>query len=160
MDIHPGRPDARCGGSRRGCDRRPERHHQIPGQHRRHSTHRLGGPFSHETQYDRMQHLMLRAPFYLSQLGDPAHAPQRGRQRRIGHMASIHAHICTVKKAGLQHHQIRPAGAGPVDFRRGGKAGPLLYHQHRFVKTPVGPGADSGPGGAARHLPGGGGAAM
>ena len=49
-------------------------------------------------KYDLMQRLMLRAPFYLSKL-----AIGRMRQSRdgigvIGHMASIHAHICTKNK--------------------------------------------------------------
>jgi 3-hydroxybutyrate dehydrogenase len=49
-------------------------------------------------KYDLMQRLMLRAPFYLSQLVIPhiKHSPDGCGV--IGHMASVHAHICTAKK--------------------------------------------------------------
>jgi len=49
-------------------------------------------------QYDRMQQLMLRAPFYLSQLVIPHMRASEDGSGVIAHMASIHAHICTVKK--------------------------------------------------------------
>jgi 3-hydroxybutyrate dehydrogenase len=49
-------------------------------------------------KYDLMQRLMLRAPFYLSQLAI-AHMHQNDDGFGvIGHMASIHAHICTLNK--------------------------------------------------------------
>lgn len=48
--------------------------------------------------YDRMQTLMLRAPFYLSKLAI-AHMKKTGDGAGvIGNMASIHAHICTKNK--------------------------------------------------------------
>ncbi|MFU8769127.1 MAG: SDR family oxidoreductase [Desulfotignum sp.] len=46
--------------------------------------------------YDRMQNLMLRAPFFLSQLVIP-HMKQAGAGA-IANMASVHAHICTKNK--------------------------------------------------------------
>ena len=46
--------------------------------------------------YDRMQTLMLRAPFFLSQLVIP-HIKQAGAGA-IANMASVHAHICTKNK--------------------------------------------------------------
>jgi 3-hydroxybutyrate dehydrogenase len=46
--------------------------------------------------YDLMQKLMLRAPFYLSQLVIP-HMKQAGAGA-IANMASVHAHICTKNK--------------------------------------------------------------
>ena len=49
-------------------------------------------------KYDLMQRLMLRAPFYLSKLAI-AHMKQSSDGIGvIGHMASIHAHICTKNK--------------------------------------------------------------
>lgn len=49
-------------------------------------------------RYDYMQRLMLRAPFYLSKRVIPhmKNSPDQGGV--IGHMASIHAHICTMNK--------------------------------------------------------------
>ena len=49
-------------------------------------------------KYDLMQRLMLRAPFYLSQLVLPHMRNSPGGTGVIGNMASIHAHICTVNK--------------------------------------------------------------
>jgi 3-hydroxybutyrate dehydrogenase len=49
-------------------------------------------------KYDLMQRLMLRAPFYLSQLVIPHLKKSRDGRGAIGHMASVHAHICTMKK--------------------------------------------------------------
>ena len=48
--------------------------------------------------YDRMQNLMLRAPFRLSQLAIPHMRQSADGVGVIGNMASIHAHICTVNK--------------------------------------------------------------
>jgi len=49
-------------------------------------------------KYDLMQKIMLRAPFYLSQLTIP-YMKQNGQWHGvIGNMASAHAHICTVNK--------------------------------------------------------------
>jgi 3-hydroxybutyrate dehydrogenase len=48
--------------------------------------------------YDRMQRLMLRAPFRLSQLVIPHMRRAGGGQGTIGNMASIHAHVCTLNK--------------------------------------------------------------
>ena len=49
-------------------------------------------------KYDQMQKLMLRAPFLLSQLTIPHMKKSPGGSGVIGHMASVHAHICTAKK--------------------------------------------------------------
>jgi 3-hydroxybutyrate dehydrogenase len=49
-------------------------------------------------KYDLMQRLMLRAPFHLSQLVIPHLKKSRDGRGVIGHMASVHAHICTMKK--------------------------------------------------------------
>lgn len=49
-------------------------------------------------RYDYMQRLMLRAPFYLSKLVIPHMQQSPDGGGVIGHMASIHAHICTVNK--------------------------------------------------------------
>ncbi len=49
-------------------------------------------------KYDRMMRIMLRAPFYLSQLVI-RHMRENGEgEGVIGNMASIHAHICTLNK--------------------------------------------------------------
>ncbi len=49
-------------------------------------------------KYDYMQRLMLRAPFLLSQLTIPHMKKNSDGVGVIGHMASIHAHICTAYK--------------------------------------------------------------
>jgi 3-hydroxybutyrate dehydrogenase len=49
-------------------------------------------------KYDLMQRLMLRAPFLLSKLTIPHMRKSRDGTGVIGNMASIHAHICTMKK--------------------------------------------------------------
>lgn len=49
-------------------------------------------------KYDLMQRLMLRAPFLLSKLVIPHMRHSPGGTGVIGHMASIHAHICTKNK--------------------------------------------------------------
>lgn len=48
--------------------------------------------------YDLMQRVMLRAPFYLSKLTIPYMKKTDDGIGVIGHIASIHAHICTVNK--------------------------------------------------------------
>lgn len=50
-------------------------------------------------KYDLMQRLMLRAPFYLSQLCIPHMKISDDGIGVIGNMTSIHAHICTINKA-------------------------------------------------------------
>jgi len=49
-------------------------------------------------KYDLMQRLMLRAPFFLSQLAIRHMKQSPDGIGAIGHMASIHAHICTKNK--------------------------------------------------------------
>jgi 3-hydroxybutyrate dehydrogenase len=49
-------------------------------------------------KYDLMQRLMLRAPFFLSQLAIRHMKQSSDGVGAIGHMASIHAHICTKNK--------------------------------------------------------------
>jgi 3-hydroxybutyrate dehydrogenase len=49
-------------------------------------------------KYDYMQRLMVRAPFYLSQLVLPHIKKSPNGTGAIGNMASIHAHICTLNK--------------------------------------------------------------
>jgi 3-hydroxybutyrate dehydrogenase len=49
-------------------------------------------------KYDLMQRLMLRAPFLLSKLTIPHMRKSQNGEGVIGHMASIHAHICTKNK--------------------------------------------------------------
>jgi 3-hydroxybutyrate dehydrogenase len=49
-------------------------------------------------KYDLMQRLMLRAPFLLSKLSIPHMKRSQDGSGVIGHMASIHAHICTKNK--------------------------------------------------------------
>ncbi|MCG8566725.1 MAG: SDR family oxidoreductase [Desulfobacterales bacterium] len=48
--------------------------------------------------YDLMQRLMLRAPFFLSQLVIPHIKASADGCGAIAHMASVHAHICTKNK--------------------------------------------------------------
>jgi 3-hydroxybutyrate dehydrogenase len=49
-------------------------------------------------KYDFMQRLMLRAPFYLSQLTIPFMRKSADGTGVVGNMGSIHAHISTVNK--------------------------------------------------------------
>jgi 3-hydroxybutyrate dehydrogenase len=49
-------------------------------------------------KYDLMQRIMLRAPFYLSKLTIPHMKKSRNGAGVIGNMASVHAHLCTMKK--------------------------------------------------------------
>ena len=49
-------------------------------------------------KYDYMMRLMLRAPFYLSQLALPHMRKSKNGTGAIGNMTSIHAHICTLNK--------------------------------------------------------------
>jgi 3-hydroxybutyrate dehydrogenase len=49
-------------------------------------------------QYDRMQRIMLRAPFLLSRLAIPYIRNNPDGIGAIGNMASVHAHICTKNK--------------------------------------------------------------
>jgi 3-hydroxybutyrate dehydrogenase len=49
-------------------------------------------------KYDLMQRLMLRAPFLISKLSIPHMRRSGNGEGVIGHMASIHAHICTKNK--------------------------------------------------------------
>jgi 3-hydroxybutyrate dehydrogenase len=49
-------------------------------------------------KYDLMQRLMLRTPFLLSKLTFPHMRQSTNGEGVIGHMASIHAHICTKNK--------------------------------------------------------------
>ncbi len=50
-------------------------------------------------KYDFMQRLMLRAPFYLSRLTIPYMKKSEDKTGVIANMASVHAHITTVKKS-------------------------------------------------------------
>ena len=49
-------------------------------------------------QYDLMQRIMLRAPFYLSKLTIPYMKKSSDGTGVIANMASVHAHICTLNK--------------------------------------------------------------
>jgi 3-hydroxybutyrate dehydrogenase len=49
-------------------------------------------------KYDLMQQIMLRAPFYLSKLCIPHMKKSPDGSGVIGNMASVHAHICTLRK--------------------------------------------------------------
>jgi 3-hydroxybutyrate dehydrogenase len=49
-------------------------------------------------KYDLMQRIMLRAPFYLSKLTIPHMKKSADGAGAIGNMASVHAHICTLRK--------------------------------------------------------------
>ncbi len=49
-------------------------------------------------KYDMMQNIMLRAPFYLSQLAIPHIKQSVSGCGAIGNMSSVHGHICTMNK--------------------------------------------------------------
>ena len=50
-------------------------------------------------KYDLMQRIMLRAPFFLSQLAIPHMRKTEDGTGGVGNMASIHGHICTLNKS-------------------------------------------------------------
>jgi 3-hydroxybutyrate dehydrogenase len=50
-------------------------------------------------KYDLMQRIMLRAPFFLSQLTIPHMRKTEDGTGGVGNMASIHGHICTLNKS-------------------------------------------------------------
>ena len=50
-------------------------------------------------KYDLMQRIMLRAPFFLSQLTIPHMQKSSDGTGGVGNMASIHGHICTLNKS-------------------------------------------------------------
>ena len=50
-------------------------------------------------KYDLMQRIMLRAPFFLSQLTIPHMRKTKDGTGGVGNMASIHGHICTLNKS-------------------------------------------------------------
>ena len=88
-------------------------------------------------KYDRMQRIMLRAPFYLSKLAIPYMKTSADGTGVIGNMASVHAHICTVNKPvynitkfGLRalSQSISAEGAGKVRS---------FTVSTGFVKTPL-----------------------
>jgi 3-hydroxybutyrate dehydrogenase len=88
-------------------------------------------------KYDLMQRIMLRAPFYLSQLTIPHMKKSSDGTGAIGNMASVHAHICTVNKPvynitkfGLKalSQSISAEGAGKVRS---------FTVSTGFVKTPL-----------------------
>ncbi len=87
--------------------------------------------------YDRMQNLMLRAPFRLAQLVMPHMRRSREGIGVIGNMASIHAHVCTrnkpvynIVKLGLKalSQSISAEGAGRIR---------AFTVSTGFVKTPL-----------------------
>ncbi len=87
--------------------------------------------------YDLMQRLMLRAPFYLSQLAIQQMQTRGDGTGVIAHMASVHAHICTAKKPvynitkfGLRalSQSISAEGAGKIRS---------FTVSTGFVKTPL-----------------------
>ena len=49
-------------------------------------------------KYDLMQRIMLRAPFLLSKLTIPHFKKNKDGIGVVGHMASVHGHICTINK--------------------------------------------------------------
>ncbi len=49
-------------------------------------------------KYDLMQKIMLRAPFYLSQLTIPYMRKSENGRGAIGNMSSVHGHLCTMNK--------------------------------------------------------------
>jgi len=88
-------------------------------------------------KYDQMQRLMLRAPFYLSKLTIPHMKKSQGGSGVIGHMASIHAHICTVNKPvyNITKFGLR-ALAQSISAEGNGKIRSFTVSAG-FVKTPL-----------------------
>ena len=88
-------------------------------------------------KYDLMMRIMLRAPFYLSQLCIPHMRQNPDGAGVIAHMASVHAHICTrnkpvynITKFGLKAlaQSISAEGAGSIRS---------FTVSTGFVKTPL-----------------------
>jgi 3-hydroxybutyrate dehydrogenase len=87
--------------------------------------------------YDHMQRLMLRAPFYLSQLAIPHMRGSRDGIGVVGNMASVHAHICTLNKPvyNITKFGLR-ALAQSISAEGGGKVRAFTISTG-FVKTPL-----------------------
>ncbi len=87
--------------------------------------------------YDLMQNLMLRAPFYLSQLVIPHMKASMGGTGVIANMASVHAHICTKNKPvyNITKFGLR-ALSQSISAEGGGKIRSFTVSSG-FVKTPL-----------------------
>lgn len=88
-------------------------------------------------KYDLMQRLMLRAPFYLSKLCIPHMNKSKDGTGVIGHMSSIHAHICTMNKPvyNITKFGLR-ALAQSISAEGAGKIRSFTVSTG-FVKTPL-----------------------
>ena len=97
--------------------------------------------------------LMLRAPFYLSQLALPHIRRSKNGTGAIGNMTSIHAHICTLNKPvyNLTKFGLR-ALTQSIAAEGNGKIRSFSVSTG-FVKTALTLKADPGPGQAAGDSP-------
>jgi len=88
-------------------------------------------------KYDLMQRVMLRAPFYLSKLVIPHIRESQDGTGAIGHMASVHAHICTLNKPvyNITKFGLR-ALAQSISAEGAGKIRSFTVSTG-FVKTPL-----------------------
>lgn len=88
-------------------------------------------------KYDLMQRLMLRAPFLLSKLTIPHMKKSSDGTGVIGHMASVHAHICTINKPvyNITKFGLR-ALAQSISAEGAGKIRSFTVSTG-FVKTPL-----------------------
>ncbi len=88
-------------------------------------------------KYDLMQSVMLRAPFYLSKLCIPHMKASPDGTGVVGHMASVHAHICTLNKPvyNITKFGLR-ALSQSISAEGGGKVRSFTVSTG-FVKTPL-----------------------
>jgi 3-hydroxybutyrate dehydrogenase len=88
-------------------------------------------------KYDQMQRIMLRAPFFLSQLTIPHIRKSIDGCGAIAHMASVHAHICTANKAvyNITKFGLR-ALAQSISAEGGGRIRSFTISTG-FVRTPL-----------------------
>jgi len=88
-------------------------------------------------KYDLMLRVMLRAPFYLSKLCIPHMKKNEDGAGAIGHMASVHAHICTLNKPvyNITKFGLR-ALAQSISAEGAGKIRSFTVSTG-FVKTPL-----------------------
>jgi len=88
-------------------------------------------------QYDRMQSLMLRAPFLLSRLCIPHMKRSSDGTGVIGNMASIQGHICTVNKSVYNLIKFGMRGLTQSIAAEGAGKVRAFSVSTSFVKTPM-----------------------
>jgi 3-hydroxybutyrate dehydrogenase len=88
-------------------------------------------------KYDLMQRLMLRAPFYLSQLAIPYMKKSKDGTGAVGNMSSVHGHMCTMNKPVYNITKFGLRGLTQSIAAEGGGKVRSFTVSTGFVKTPL-----------------------